>query len=73
MELICFIILSYLYPHCVSLLASLRVIFLNSFGSELVHKYLLVVPLVMAFTIVGGWYEVACVYSDPPSHHRFLK
>ena len=61
MELICFIILSYLYPCWVSLLASLRVIFLNSFG--LVRKYLLVVPLVMAFTIVGGWYEVACVYS----------
>ena len=42
MELICFIILSYLYPCWVSLLVSLRVIFLNSFGSELVRKYLLV-------------------------------
>ena len=52
-----------MYPRWVSLLASLRVIFLNSFGSELVRKYLLVVPLVMAFTIVGGRYEVACVYS----------
>ena len=42
-----------------SLSVSLSVIFLNSFSSELVLRYRLVSPLLIAFIVVGGWYEVA--------------
>ena len=33
------------------------------FLSEFVRRYRWVSPLLIAFIVVGGWYEVACMYS----------
>ena len=48
----------YLYPLCKSRIVNFCFIFLNSRSSELVLKYRLVSPLLMALIVVGGWYEV---------------
>ena len=46
-----------------SLGQGLITLFSNSFLSEFVHRYRWVSPLLIAFIVVGGCYEVACMYS----------
>ena len=53
----------YLYPLCRSRFVSLCFVFLNSYSFELVLRYLLVSPLLIALIVVGGWYEVAWTYN----------
>ena len=53
----------YLYPLCRSRFISLCFIFLNSYSFELVLRYLLVSPSLIALIVVGGWYEVAWTYN----------
>ena len=54
MELICGKTCLCLYPLCKSLFVSLCFIFWNPFSLELVRRYRLASPLLMALIVIGG-------------------
>ena len=62
-ELICGKTCLCLYLLCKSLFVSLCFMFWNPFLLELVRRYRLASPLLMALIVVGGWYEDAWMYS----------
>ena len=58
--LICFSIVSFLYPRWMSLAVSFFSIPSKCCLVELVLRYLFASPFAMANLVAGGWYEEAC-------------